>query len=154
MVVIMQSKASEEDIRRVVESIRAQNMDAHVSHGEETTIIGIIGDEREHDFISLAALPHVERVVPILKPFKYISRDVCPQDKIVNVGGVEIGNGLLFIAGPCSVEDEDTTLRIAEQVCEAGAVIFRGGAYKPRTSPWSFQGLQESGRRILAKVGL
>ena len=152
MVVIMKPGASDDDIRRVVENIQAHGMDADVSRGKETTVIGIIGDEREVDFASLGALPHVDRAIPILKPFKYVSRDVCPADRVVNVEGVEIGKDLVFIAGPCSVEDEDTTLRIAQQVQEAGANIFRGGAYKPRTSPWSFQGLREKGLKILSKV--
>ncbi|MCE5328077.1 MAG: 3-deoxy-7-phosphoheptulonate synthase [Planctomycetaceae bacterium] len=152
MVVIMKPDAGDEDIRRVVEKIRSEGMDAHVSRGKETTIIGIIGDEREIDFASLGALPHVDRAMPILKPFKYVSRDVCPQDRVVRVGNVEIGKDLVFIAGPCSVEDEDTTLLIAEQVRQAGADVFRAGAYKPRTSPWSFQGLREKGLEILSKV--
>ena len=152
MVVIMHPDAGDDDVRRVVEAIQADGMEAHVSQGKETTIIGIIGDEREVDFTSLSSLPRVERAIPILKPFKYVSREVYPQDRIVSVEGVEIGKGLVFIAGPCSVEDEDTTLQIAEEVKRAGAQIFRGGAYKPRTSPWSFQGLREEGLRILAKV--
>jgi 3-deoxy-7-phosphoheptulonate synthase len=152
MVVIMKPDAGDDDIRRVVDRIRSEGMDAHVSRGKETTIIGIIGDEREIDFASLGALPHVDRAIPILKPFKYVSREVCPRDRVIRAGGVEIGKDLVFIAGPCSVEDEDTTLRIAEHVREAGADIFRGGAYKPRTSPWSFQGLYEKGLEILSKV--
>jgi len=152
MVVIMNPDAGENDVCRVVDAIKAAGMDVHVSQGRETTIIGVIGDEREIDFASLAALPHVDRAVPILKPFKYVSRDVCPENRVVDVAGVEIGKGLVFAAGPCSVEEEDVTLRIAEAVKKAGAKIFRAGAYKPRTSPWSFQGLREEGLRILAKV--
>jgi len=152
MVVVMKPGASDDDVRQVVEKIQSHGMDAHVSRGKETTIIGVIGDEREIDFDSLGALPHVDRAMPVLKPFKYVSREVCPQDRTVNVEGVEIGKDLVFIAGPCSVEDEDTTLRIAEQVRQAGAAIFRAGAYKPRTSPWSFQGLREKGLQILANV--
>jgi len=152
MVVIMHPDAGDDDVRRVVEAIQSDGMEAHVSRGRETTIIGIIGDEREIDFTSLSALPHVDRAIPILKPFKYVSRDVCPVDRVVNVDGAEIGKGLVFIAGPCSVEDEQITLQIAEEVKRAGAHIFRGGAYKPRTSPWSFQGLREKGLQILSKV--
>ena len=120
-----------------------------MSRGKETTIIGVIGDEREIDFDSLGALPHVDRAMPVLKPFKYVSREVCPQDRIVNVKGVEVVKDLVFIAGSYSVEDEDTTLRIAERVRQAGAAIFRAGAYKPRTSPWSFQGLYRAPRWAL-----
>jgi len=151
MVVIMASREAQ-DIRRVVERIEGLGMRAHVSRGAERTIIGLIGDEREVDLDSIAALPGVERVLPILRPYKYVARSVRPDRLVVRVGDVEIGRGLVFMAGPCSVEDEDTTLRIAEQVQAAGARIFRGGAYKPRTSPWSFQGLREKGLAILSKV--
>jgi 3-deoxy-7-phosphoheptulonate synthase len=152
MVVIMRPGAPDGDVSNVVERIRRYGMDAHVSRGKERTIIGIIGDEREIDFDSIAALPGVERAMPILRPYKYVSREVHPEGKVVKVGDFEIGRGLVFIAGPCSVEEEDTTLRIAELVKKAGAQLFRGGAYKPRTSPWSFQGLREKGLKILSKV--
>jgi len=152
MVVIMQRGAGDEAIAHVVERIKSFGMDTHVSRGEERTIIGIIGDERELDFDSIAALPGVERAIPILRPYKYVSRHVHPEGRSVWVGDVEVGKGLVFIAGPCSVEEEETTLRIAEHVAEAGAQMFRGGAYKPRTSPWSFQGLREKGLKILSKV--
>jgi 3-deoxy-7-phosphoheptulonate synthase len=152
MVVIMKPGASEADVSGVVERIKRYGMDAHLSRGKERTIIGIIGDEREVDFDSIAALPGVERALPILRPYKYVSRTVHPEDKIITVGDVHIGRDMVFIAGPCSVEEEDTTLRIAEEVKKAGAQAFRGGAYKPRTSPWSFQGLREKGLKILSKV--
>jgi 3-deoxy-7-phosphoheptulonate synthase len=152
MVVIMNSGASDEEIAGVVERIESLGMAAHVSRGTERTIIGLIGDEREVDLDSIAALPGVERAFPILRPYKYVARNVHPEGLVVRVGDVEIGRGLVFMAGPCSVEDEDTTLRIAEQVRAAGAQIFRGGAYKPRTSPWSFQGLREKGLEILTRV--
>ncbi|MGA2265428.1 MAG: 3-deoxy-7-phosphoheptulonate synthase [Phycisphaerae bacterium] len=152
MVVIMKPGAAESDVAGVVARLKKCGMDAHVSKGKERTLIGIIGDERELDFDSLAALPGVERAMPILRLYKYVSRSVHPAGRTVRVGDVEIGKDLVFIAGPCSVEEEDTTLRIAEQVKKAGAQFFRGGAYKPRTSPWSFQGLREKGLKILAKV--
>jgi 3-deoxy-7-phosphoheptulonate synthase len=154
MVVIMKVDAGETDVAGVVERIKKYGMDVHISKGKERTIIGIIGDEREVDFDSLAALPGVDRAVPILRPYKYVSRNVHPQGRTIRVGDVEIGVPArpVFIAGPCSVEEEDTTLRIAEQVKKAGARLFRGGAYKPRTSPWSFQGLREKGLKTLAKV--
>jgi 3-deoxy-7-phosphoheptulonate synthase len=152
MVVIMAAGAGEKDIRRVVERIKSLGMDTHVSRGTERTIIGLIGDEREVDFDSIAAMSGVERAFPVLRPYKYVARNVHPEGIVVQVGKVKIGRGLAFMAGPCSVEDEDTTLRIAEQVQRAGAQIFRGGAYKPRTSPWSFQGLREKGLAILSKV--
>jgi 3-deoxy-7-phosphoheptulonate synthase len=152
MVVIMNSGASDGEIRGVVERIEGLGMQAHVSRGTERTIIGLIGDEREVDLDSIAALPGVERAFPILRPYKYVSRSVHPKGLVVKVDDVEVGRGLVIIAGPCSVEDEDSTLRVAEAVKAAGAQIFRGGAYKPRTSPWSFQGLREKGLEILSKV--
>jgi 3-deoxy-7-phosphoheptulonate synthase len=152
MVIIMNSSASDQEIQGVVERIESLGMRAHVSRGTERTIIGLIGDEREVDMDSIAALPGVDRAFPILRPYKYVARGIHPEGRVVRVGDVEIGRGLVFMAGPCSVEDEDTTLRIAEQVRAAGAQVFRGGAYKPRTSPWSFQGLREKGLEILSKV--
>ena len=153
MVVIMSPGAGDSDIQGVVERVRSYGMDVHLSRGKERTIIGIIGDEREIDFDSIAALPGVERAMPILRPYKYVSRHVHPADRVVKVDDVSIGGpNLAIMAGPCSVEEEDTTLRIAEMVKAAGAQIFRGGAYKPRTSPWSFQGLREKGLEILSKV--
>jgi 3-deoxy-7-phosphoheptulonate synthase len=154
MVVIMKVDAGETDVARVVERIRKYGMDVHISKGKERTIIGIIGDEREVDFDSLAALPGVDRAMPILRPYKYVSRNVHPQGRTIRVGEVEIGVAArpVFLAGPSAVEEEDATLRIAEEVKKAGAQLFRGGAYKPRTSPWSFQGLREKGLKILAKV--
>lgn len=152
MVVIMKPDAGESEVAGVVERIKKYGMDVHISKGKERTIIGIIGDEREVDFNSLAALPGVDRAVPILRAYKYVSRNVHPQGRTIRVGDVDIGKELVFIAGPCSVEEEDATLRIAEAVKQAGARLFRGGAYKPRTSPWSFQGLREKGLKILAKV--
>ena len=152
MVVIMKAGAGEAQINGVVERIERCGMQAHLSRGEERTIIGLIGDEREVDFDSFAAMPGVERAIPILRPYKFVSRDVHPETMVIDVGGVSIGRELVFMAGPCSVEEEDTTLRIADAVRQAGAQIFRGGAYKPRTSPWSFQGLREKGLDILSKV--
>ena len=152
MVVIMQSGAAEEDIRRVVARIEDLGMQTHLSRGTERTIIGLIGDEREVDLDTIAAMPGVERAVPILRPYKYVARTVHPEGRTMDVCGVTVGAGLVFMAGPCSVEDEDTTLRVAEAVKAAGAQFFRAGAYKPRTSPWSFQGLREKGLAILAKV--
>jgi len=152
MVVIMQRGAGEAEIDRVVRRIEDLGMQAHVSRGTERTIIGLIGDEREVDLDSIAAMPGVERAIPILRPYKYVARNVRPEGMTVKVGDVEIGRELVFIAGPCSVEDEATTLRVAEAVRDAGARVFRGGAYKPRTSPWSFQGMREKGLAILSKV--
>ncbi len=152
MVVVMKSGASDQQVQAVIDRIRDCGMEAHVSKGTERTIIGLVGDERQVDFDSIAALAGVEQAMPILRPYKYVSRNVHPETVTIQVGDVSVGKELVFMAGPCSVEDEDTTLRIAEAIRKAGAQVFRGGAYKPRTSPWSFQGLREEGLRILSKV--
>jgi 3-deoxy-7-phosphoheptulonate synthase len=152
MVIVMQAGAAEAQIQDVVKRIESLGMVAHLSRGTERTIIGLVGDERDVDLDSLAALSGVERAFRVLRPYKYVARSVHPDGFVIRVGDVPIGKDLVFIAGPCSVEDEDTTLRIAERVKAAGAAIFRGGAYKPRTSAWSFQGLREKGLEILSKV--
>jgi 3-deoxy-7-phosphoheptulonate synthase len=150
--VIMQRGATDEQVQTVIDRIQGYGMEVHVSRGSERTLIGIIGDERDVDFGSLEALPGVERAMPVLKPFKYVSKDAHPEGRVIDVDGIKIGQDLVFMAGPCSVEDEDTTLRVADAVAKAGAQMFRGGAYKPRTSAWSFQGLREKGLKILSKA--
>jgi 3-deoxy-7-phosphoheptulonate synthase len=123
----------------------------HLSEGEERTIIGIIGNGRPLDREQLERLSGVERTVPILRPFKLSSRDFHPHDTVVSINGMAVGGKQLAVmAGPCAVESREQLLETAQIVKEAGAHILRGGAYKPRTSPYSFQGLGEEGLRILA----
>src|SRR5690606_1270615 len=118
----------------------------HVSRGELRTIIGVIGDEKKLQAEALAAIPGVEQVLPILKPFKLASREFHKEDTIVQVGTVKIGGGYLgMVAGPCAVESYEVLDAIAAEVKVAGANILRGGAFKPRTSPYNFQGLGEEG---------
>lgn len=127
---------------------------AHLSRGTFRTIVGIIGDEDQLRDAPLRAIPGVADVVPVLPPYKLASREAHPQDSVVEVGNVPIGGGdLAMIAGPCSVEDPDRMDRIASAVHSSGANIFRGGAYKPRTSPYAFQGLGEEGLKILRETG-
>ncbi len=153
MIIVMQSRATEEDIRQVIGRIETLGLHAHLSRGTERTIIGVIGDERVVRRENFALLPNVEEVIPILKPYKLASREFRSADTVVEVAGVPIGGKeLAVIAGPCSVESEEQLLQTALAVKAAGARLLRGGAYKPRTSPYAFQGLGEDGLKILAKV--
>src|SRR6202012_356922 len=114
----------------------------HLSQGVSRTIVGVIGDEAKLQVEPLLAIPGVEQVVPILKPFKLASREFHPDDSQFEIKGVRVGKGhLLMIAGPCAIEGEAVLMEIAEKVRDAGANVLRGGAFKPRTSPYSFQGL-------------
>ncbi|HUR39493.1 MAG TPA: 3-deoxy-7-phosphoheptulonate synthase, partial [Planctomycetota bacterium] len=119
--------------------------------GEETTVIGVIGDERKVDAANFQTLPGVEKVIPILKPYKLASRDFQKKDTVVKVGDVRIGGGTFTVmAGPCAVETHEQTLECARRVQKSGAGVLRGGAFKPRTSPYAFQGLGKKGLEILA----
>ena len=153
MIVVMQAQASDQDVRHVVERIEELGLKAHLSRGTERTVIGVIGDERLIKREQLLLLPHVDDVIPILRPYKLASREFRSADTVVDVAGVKIGGpGIVVIAGPCSVESEEQLLMTAEGVKRAGARLLRGGAYKPRTSPYSFQGLGEDGLKLLARA--
>lgn len=153
MIIVMQARATEADIEHVRKRIEELGLTPHVSRGTERTLIGVIGDERLIRRDQLALLPHVDEVIPILKPYKLASREFKPADTVITVAGVPIGGKeLVVIAGPCSVEHEEQILRAAEAVKAAGARLLRGGAYKPRTSPYVFQGLGEEGLKLLAKA--
>jgi len=154
MIVIMKQGASEEDLRRVVEVIERLGYKEHIIRGVERTVIGAVGDERGKARLeSLKTLAGVEDVVPILKPFKLVSRELKQEDTEIDVDGVVIGGReVQIMAGPCSVESREQILEVAETVKKGGANILRGGAYKPRTSPYSFQGLEEEGLKMLAEA--
>ena len=153
MIIVMESHASDADVQHVVERIRELGFTAHLSKGVERTIIGIIGDERLFKKEQFSLLPRVENVIPILKPYKLTSRDFQSNDSIIKVNGVDIGGkNIVVIAGPCSVESEEQLMFTAEAVKASGAKLLRGGAYKPRTSPYAFQGLGENGLKLLLKV--
>src|SRR5690242_14417042 len=145
--------ASPEEIDAVVERIEAVGGEAFVSRGVERTIIGLVGDVAHFGSLNLRAMPGVGDVVRVSTPYKLVSRDHHPEMSTVFVGGVPIGPGrFTLIAGPCAVETPEQTLAAAQMAKEAGATLLRGGAYKPRTSPYAFQGLGEAGLRILADV--
>ena len=153
MIIIMESCATDADVQHVVERIRELGFTAHLSKGVERTIIGIIGDERLFKKEQFSLLPRVENVIPILKPYKLTSRDFQSNDSIIKVNGVDIGGkNIVVIAGPCSVESEEQLMFTAEAVKASGAKLLRGGAYKPRTSPYAFQGLGENGLKLLLKA--
>lgn len=155
MIVVMKSDATEEQIEKTISTIHELGYSSHVIRGVLRTVIGVIGDERgkPHHLESLRVLEGVENVVPILEPYKLASREFNPGNTIVTVGKVIIGNQKLQVmAGPCSVENEEQILETAKEVKRAGATILRGGAYKPRTSPYTFQGLGEEGLKLLARA--
>jgi len=153
MIIVMKLGAAMKDVSAVLKQIEAHGFKPHLSKGEETTVIGVIGDERKLDATQFQTLPGVDRVIPILKPYKLASRDFKKRDSVIKVGGVEIGGGTFTImAGPCAVESEEQTLECARKVKKGGAAILRGGAFKPRTSPYAFQGLGRRGLEILAEA--
>ena len=152
MILILKSNATDEQIDHVLQRVEAMGLQHHLSRGTYRTIVGIIGDEEQLREEPLRAIPGVASVVPVLPPYKLASRDAHPESSVVDVSGVKIGGGHLgMIAGPCSVEDRDRMFRIAEAVSNSGANLYRGGAYKPRTSPYSFQG--SGGSRFGAAAG-
>jgi 3-deoxy-7-phosphoheptulonate synthase len=154
MILVIRPDATDQQIAHVIERIEELGFRPHVSRGTERTIIGVIGDERKPQAEAFAAIPGVEQVHHILKPFKLASREFRKQDSVVQVGKVRVGGGhLAVIAGPCAVESADGLDRIAGHVKKAGANILRGGAFKPRTSPYAFQGMGEDGLKILRDVG-
>ena len=153
MIIVMGPAASEEDIQHDVERLLAIGADAHISRGQTRTVIGAIGDRTQIQQLPWEAFPGVERAVPVLKPFKFVSRDFQVEDTVVDVGGVPVGGPHFApIAGPCAVETRDQLFASAEAVAKAGATILRGDAFKPRTSPYSFQGLAEKGLELLAEA--
>jgi 3-deoxy-7-phosphoheptulonate synthase len=154
MMIVMQEGATDEQVRHVVERIEQAGARAHPSRGEFVTVIGAIGDDREIvASLQLEGEPGVEKVVPILKPYKLVSSDFRGRDSIVEVAGRPIGGGSFgLIAGPCAVESREQTLASARACKAAGATLLRGGAYKPRTSPYAFQGLGKEGLDILAEA--
>jgi len=154
MLVILKSGASDDVVKQVAERIRDLGLQAHISQGEFRTIIGAIGEEKSIYPEQLRSIEGVENVVPIMRPYKLASRDFHPEDSVVTAGAISIGGGhAAIIAGPCAVEERDSCFEIAAAVKDGGANMLRGGAFKPRTSPYSFQGLGEEGLKILRECG-
>jgi 3-deoxy-7-phosphoheptulonate synthase len=153
MMIIMRSDASSEQVSSVVQRVESLGLQGHLSQGVERTVIGIVGDRRHVTEAQFVHLPGVDRVVPISRPYKLTSREFKPDNSVFPLDGVGVGgNEVVIIAGPCSVESRSQLLEIAHAVREAGAHALRGGAFKPRTSPYSFQGLGEAGLVMLAEA--
>ena len=153
MIIVLKPQATEAEIAQIIKTIESFGLAVHISKGTERTIIGAIGDERALQERPLEAFPFVEKVLPILKPYKLASREFKPEGSAVDVDGVVVGGQrVVVMAGPCAVERRDILLETARHIKEAGGHILRGGAYKPRTSPYSFQGLGEEGLKYLAEA--
>jgi 3-deoxy-7-phosphoheptulonate synthase len=155
MLVVMQAQATEDQVRAVCKKIESLGYRPHPMPGAQRTAIGITGNRAEIDPGALDEMPGVQEVIQVSKPYKLVSRDTKPDNTIIkfNGGSVAIGgSSLALMAGPCAIESREQAFTIAERVARAGAQFFRGGAYKPRTSPYSFQGLGEEGLKIMADV--
>ncbi|HUK29897.1 MAG TPA: 3-deoxy-7-phosphoheptulonate synthase [Candidatus Acidoferrum sp.] len=157
MLVVMDAHATNEQVRSVCARIESAGMKAHPIPGSNRTAIGITGNTGAVDIGAIEAMPGVIECIPVSKPYKLVSRDVKAEDTVIRIvapaGTVQIGGGAVaIIAGPCAVESREQALMIAGHVAKSGAKLFRGGAYKPRTSPYAFQGLGEEGLKILAEV--
>ncbi|WP_214413686.1 3-deoxy-7-phosphoheptulonate synthase [Sphaerisporangium fuscum] len=153
MVIVMAAEGTQQDVDAIVELVAKAGGDAFVSRGVSRTIIGLVGDVEQFGSLNLKSMPGVAEVMRVSTPYKLVSRENHPERSTVRVGGVPIGpETVTLIAGPCAVETHDQTLAAARMAQAAGATLLRGGAYKPRTSPYAFQGLGEAGLRILADV--
>jgi 3-deoxy-7-phosphoheptulonate synthase len=155
MIIVLKKEATEEQINHIVEKVQKLGLTPHLSKGTERTIIGVIGPEDVLQVTPLEVFPGVEKVMPVLAPYKLVSREFKSEDSIIDVGrSVTIGGKKICImAGPCAVENMEVLYEIARHVKQAGATVLRGGAFKPRTSPYSFQGIGEEGLRMLRTAG-
>lgn len=155
MIVVMENNAEKEDVERVLDRIEELGYNTHLSQGAKKTIIGIIGDLNREELIeSLGAYPEIDRLVPIQEPYKLAGKSFKETRTVINIDDVVIGGKkIVVMAGPCAVESEEQIMDTARAVKKAGAEILRGGAFKPRTSPYSFQGLHEKGLKFLKQAG-
>ena len=153
MIAVLKHNTTDAQTENLVNWLKRRNLDVHISKGEEFTILGLIGDTSRLDIELLNSLDIVDSVRRISEPFKQANRKFHPDNTVIHVGNAKIGDGsLTLIAGPCSVENEDQIIGVAEAVKKSGAQILRGGAFKPRTSPYAFQGLKDEGIRLLLKA--
>jgi 3-deoxy-7-phosphoheptulonate synthase len=154
MIIVLKPEATQAEIDHIMEKIRERGLSPHVSTGQERRVIGVIGDERTIQNVPLAIFPGVESVTPILAPYKLVSREFRKDNTVVTVGdGAAIGGRLVpVMAGPCAVETKEQVTNVAQAVKKSGARVLRGGAFKPRTSPYAFQGLAEEGLQYLAEA--
>jgi len=154
MIVVMDLRATEEQVEAVDNRLEELGFKTHLIRGVERLVIGAIGDRKQILNSGIEIMPGVEKLVPIMKPFKLVGRDVKPEDTVIRVKDFNIGaKEITVIAGPCAVESREQLMETAQLVAEAGARAIRGGTYKPRTSPYSFQGMEEDGLQLLAEAG-
>jgi len=153
MIAVLKRNTTPEQTEHLIRWLKNMNLDVHVSAGQEVTVLGLVGDTSRVDMELLSSLEIVETVKRVSEPFKQANRKFHPADSIIQVGDVSIGGGhFAMIAGPCSVESKEQIVSVAEEVKAGGADILRGGAFKPRTSPYAFQGLKEEGLRLLLEA--
>lgn len=153
MLLVMEQKATQEQIDRVIATIKEHGFTPRPIPGGQRVSIGILNNKGPVDGSLFLGLPGVKEAIPVTRPYKLVSREVHPEDTLISIGDVTIGSGTLtIVAGPCAVESEEQAVTIAHHVKKAGANLFRGGAFKPRTSPYAFQGLGKEGLEILAHV--
>ncbi len=154
MIIVMKPNASEENVEHLIKVIHKKGLETHLSTGKQVTIIGVVGDKSKLTYDNLEIFEGVDKIVPVTESYKLSSKKFHPEPTTIKVKNTSIGPGTLtIIAGPCAVETEDQLMSIAKAVKKAGASIMRGGAYKPRTSPYSFQGLEEAGLRYMKEAG-
>ena len=154
MIIVMRSSATEAEIKAVADRVTGFSFTPHVISGVERTVIGVIGDGNKDSIKALVNMPGIDKVYPVSKPYKLAARSSKEEDTIINIGDIQIGGGTFVVmAGPCSVETPTQIDTSAAAVAQHGGVILRGGAYKPRTSPYSFQGLEEDGLKLLRQAG-
>lgn len=153
MIIVMRPGSNEKELKEVSKVLESLGLGVHISKGEERTIIGVIGDKRVLSDVPLELMPGVERLVPIVESYKLAGKTFKPEPSIVDVNGIKIGGKeLVMMAGPCAVESREQILEAAFAVKKAGAQFLRGGAFKPRTSPYAFQGLEEEGLKLLKEA--
>jgi len=153
MIAVLKKGTTQEQTDHLLKWLKNMNLDVHISTGQEFTVLGLVGDTSRVDIELLSSLEIVDSVKRVSEPFKQVNRKFHPNDSIINIGNVKIGGGhFAMIAGPCSVESEEQIIAVAKSVKESGADILRGGAFKPRTSPYAFQGLKEEGLRLLLEA--
>jgi 3-deoxy-7-phosphoheptulonate synthase len=155
MIIVLRPEVTEAEVNHIIDKVKALGLTPHISQGSERTIIGVIGPEDVLRVTPLEVFPGVEKVIPVLSPFKLVSREFRKEDSVIELGkGIKIGGKeIVIMAGPCTIENSDRLFDIGRQIKNAGASVLRGGAFKPRTSPYSFQGLGKAGLEILKEVG-
>ena len=153
MIIIMKPSASDEAIRKVTNIIESKGLQAHLSKGSQVTIVGVVGDKTQLAGCNIEMSEGVEKIVPVTESYKLVNKKFHPEDSVIPVGNTHIGPGTMTVmAGPCAIESREQLMETAFAVKKAGATFLRGGAYKPRTSPYSFQGLEEEGLRYMQEA--